>query len=302
LGKKLKLFTLALALVFVAIPAAQAEDPPFVDWTSLLPATGGAGDAKDPNLCMKGSDNCVHSVIREMDRRFQPLSDTCHHDAMFAIMYLRTTEAYHEFWHEDHFYDDDWLNHYDAVFASYYFDAQDDYRHGRPVPGAWRIAFAAAERQEVTSLGNAFLGMSAHINRDLPFVLESIGLVAGDGSSRKPDSDAVNQFLNRVSDELYPEVSRRYDPTFDDGQVPGTFLDDLASFQLIPAWREQAWRNAERLVAAKTPAERAKVVQQIEDAATTVAQAIKAATQYNALSSQTAAQRNAYCALHHDDV
>jgi hypothetical protein len=302
LGKTLKLGALALAFVLVALPGAQAEDPPFVDWASLVPPVGSPYNPDSPKICIKGNDNCVHSVIREMERRFVPLSDSCDHDALFAVTYLRTTEEYHRFWHEGPFEDLNWLDHYDAVFASYYFTAQDDYSHGRPVPGAWKVAFDAAKQQQVTALGNAFLGMNAHINRDLPFVLESIGLTAEDGTSRKADHNTVNQFLNRVSDELYPEVARRYDPTFDDGGVPGTFLDDMASFQLIPAWRELAWRNAERLTNAKTPADRAQVVQQIESLATTQAQAIVAATKYNALSSQSVAQRNAYCALHHDDV
>lgn len=302
MGKALKLVAVCVAFAVLAIPAAQAEDPPFVDWTSVLPGAAGAGDAKDPHICIQGNDNCVHSVIREMNRRFQPLSDDCDHDALFAITYLRTTEEYHRFWHEGHFADPEWLDHYDAVFASYYFDASDDWRHGRPVPPAWRVAFDAARRQQVSALGNAFLGMNAHINRDLPFVLEAIGLVTPEGESRKPDHDVVNQFLNRVSDELFPEISRRYDPTFDDGQVPGTFLDDLASFQLIPAWRELAWRNAERLTNAKTPAERAQVAKQIEDFAATQAQAILTATKYGLLSTQTVAERNEYCTLHHDDV
>ena len=48
----------------------------------------------------------------------------------------------------------------------------------------------AAKGRQVTGLGNLLLGMNAHINRDLPFVLYSIGLTAPDGSSRKPDHDA----------------------------------------------------------------------------------------------------------------
>ena len=87
-------------------------------------------------------------------------------------------------------------------------------------------------------------------------MLAGIGLVKPDGSSRKPDHDRVNVFLNRVTDDLYAEIARRFDPTIDDADLPGT-ADDAGVFQLIPTWREIAWRNAERLVAATTAEQRA---------------------------------------------
>src|SRR3954468_16849467 len=57
---------------------------------------------------------------------------------------------------------------------------------------------------------------------------------------------------------LYAEIARRFDPTIDDSDVPGP-VDDTGVFQLIPTWREIAWRNAERLVNAPTPEARAQV-------------------------------------------
>ena len=108
----------------------------------------------------------------------------------------------------------------------------------------------------MTAQGNLSLGINAHIQRDLPFALAAIGLVKPDGSSRKTDHDRVNIFLNRVTDDLYAEIARRFDPTVDDANLPGT-ADDTGVFQLIPTWREIAWRNAERLVSAPTPEQRA---------------------------------------------
>jgi Family of unknown function (DUF5995) len=140
------------------------------------------------------------------------------------------------------------------------------------------------------------LGINAHIQRDLPFVLAGIGLVKPDGSSRKPDHDRVNVFLNRVTDDLYAETARRFDPTIDDADVPGT-ADDAGVFQVIPTWREIAWRNAERLVAATTAEQRAQVADSIEAYAASQAQAIRQAEAYPPL--QNSASRDAYCALHH---
>jgi hypothetical protein len=298
----LKLAAGAVAFLVLVPAAASAEDPPFVDWTSVFPGLTAGYDPTSSDECVKGHENCVHKVIKEMDKRFQTLAAECDHNLMFAVLYLRTTEEYHRFWHEGHFTEPGWLNHYDVVFGSYYFEAQDDWTNARQseVPEAWKIAFEAADNEQVSGLGNAFLGMSAHINRDLPFVLADIGMVRPDGTSRKSDHDTVNQFLNRVSDAVFPEVAARFDPTFDDGQVPGTFLDDLASFQAIPAWREQAWRYAERLVDAPTAEARALVAQEIEASAVAIGEAIKTATAYTPLSGYSAAERNVYCATNKD--
>lgn len=285
----------------VSLPGAShvafGEDPPYVSWTEITPGLTTGHDPDDTNICKKGHENCVHSVIKEMDRRFGTLLDTCDHDALFALTYLRTTEEYHRFWHEGSFDDQAWLNHYDAVFADYYFRAIDDWRKGYHdrVPPAWRVAFEASDDRAVSGSGSLFLGISAHINRDLPFVLYEIGLVAPDGTSRKADHDKVNEFLNRVGDELFPELARRLDPTVDDGDIEGTTIDDFASFQIVPTWREEAWRNAERLAMASDNEERAQVAQEIEAAAYLEALAIRDATAYNLLSSFDADDRDAYC-------
>lgn len=285
------------AIAALGPTVARAEDPPFVGWSQIAPSLSGPYDPNDPNLCNRGADQCVHAVIKEMDRRFDPLSRSCDHSAVFSLTYLRTTEEYHRFWHEGHFADPNWLNHYDAVFAGYYFDAWDDWTKGHRdrVPRAWVVAFDAADHKQVQGIGNLLLGMSAHINRDLPFVLHEIGLVAPDGTSRKPDHDRVNEFLNRVSDALYPELVDRFDPTIDDGNIQGTTADDLGAFQVVPAWRERAWRNAERLAAANGDSERAQVAASIEHDADLTAQGIRNNYSYSALSQFKAADRDTYC-------
>ena len=146
------------------------------------------------------------------------------------------------------------MNHEDVLFARYYFAAYDAWAAGRTasVPPAWRVAFDAARDRAVSANGNLLLGINAHVQRDLPFVLYSVGLVKPDGTSRKPDHDRVNQILNRVTDDVIAEVARRFDPTIDDTNLPTT-LDDLVLFQSIASWRETAWRHAELLALARTP-------------------------------------------------
>jgi hypothetical protein len=292
-----------VAVLFIAaamLPAAaHADDPPHVGWTDLLPGFTIAYDPSSSNDCTAGRTRCVDAVIREMTRRFNPLAASCDHDSVFALAYLRTTEEYRRTVEDPTFFDDTaFVNHEDVVFARLYFDAYDAWHGGRTgqVPPAWAIAFRAAQDGAVSANGNLSLGINAHVQRDLPIALATIGLVKPDGSSRKPDHDSVNQILNRVSNDLYAEIARRFDPTIDDANLPGT-VDDIAVFQLIPTWREVAWRNAERLASAATPEERARVVDSIEAYAASQAESIRRATAYPL--GQGRAERDAYCAVNH---
>jgi hypothetical protein len=234
-----------------------------------------------------------------MTRRFNALR--CDHDSTFAFTYLLTTEEYRQAVQDPQFFTDNaFVNHQDAVFAAYYFDQFDDWHAGRrdQVSPAWRIAFHAAEGQQVSGMGSVFLGMNAHVNRDLPFVLAEIGLVKPDGTSRKADHDRVNDFLNRTNQYLLNEAARYLDPSVDDGDVPGTTVDNAVAVQALVAWREQAWRNAERLVAAETPEARARIAEEIEQTAALEALTIREAFAYTPaqdLVGAGAEARNRFC-------
>jgi Family of unknown function (DUF5995) len=291
----------ALVVVLAAPAAATAEDAPFVGWTALLPGLSLPYDPTSPDDCIAGRSQCVDKTIREMTRRVDTLAASCDHNAIFSLTYLRVTEEYRRTIDTPFFDDTPFVNYEDGLFAHYYWAAYDAWAAGQiaQVPPAWRMAFGAAADHAVSASGDLLLGINAHVQRDLPLVLYSIGLVAPDGTSRKPDHDRVNIILNRVMDDVLAEIARRFDPTIDDTNLP-TSLDDTALFQVIAAWREKAWRNAEALAAAPTPAARALVVAQIENDAATEAKSIVAATAYPPLIGGTGA-RDAYCALHHDD-
>ena len=301
LRSSLRIALLALVLLALVRPAtAVAEDPPFVGWSALLPGLSLPYDVTSPDDCIAGRVKCVDKVIGQMTKRFQPLASSCDHDAVFALTYLRTTEEYRRSVADGTFFrDTNFVNHQDAVFAQLYFDAYDSWHSGdvAATPPAWRVAFDAARRRLVTGTGNLLLGMSAHVNRDLAFALADIGLVRPDGSSRKDDHDKVNQFLNRVMEPLLREAAARFDPTIDDGQISWTTLDETALLQVLVAWRETAWRNAERLAMAKTAGERTLVAESIEAQAAAEARTIRLSTAYGPL--QSSAARDAFCAANH---
>ena len=280
--------------------AGDYDDPFFLNWPTFVPSTTTSDFvASTENDCPKGSLKCVDNVIREMTKRYNTLG--CSHNSAFAFTYLVTTQEYRKAVDDPNFFTDNaFVNHQDAGFADLYFTAYDNWKAGRiaDVPPSWRIAFQAGDTQAVTGMGNVLLGMNAHVNRDLPFILASIGLVKPDGTSRKVDHDRVNAFLNAVNKYLLTEAAKYLDPTMDDGDVPGTSLDNSAAVQLLTGWREEAWRNAERLVAASTPEDRAQVATDIENAAATEGLLLKTSYSYTLNPNSSAAARNLYCTTH----
>src|SRR3954470_23623960 len=148
---------LAVVLTTIGVVAgaapAQADDPTFVDWTSLLPSLTDTYDPNSANECVAGKSGCIDKTIREMQRRFDPLGQACAHNAVFGLAYLRTTQTYK--WARDQagfFVDTPYVNHEDAVFARYYFNAYDNWAKGNAaaVPGSWQIAFDAAKAHKVS--------------------------------------------------------------------------------------------------------------------------------------------------------
>jgi hypothetical protein len=270
-----------------------SSDPWFIGWSELLPPGYLGVDTDSADDCVAGRIQCVDRVARRLERQVAVLG--CDHKAVFSLAYARTTEKVAAVERGDpaFFSDSAWLNHYDAVFADFYFTAWNNWQASGSAPPAWKLAFDAATRRQASAAGNLLLGISAHVNRDLPFTLYAIGLVAPDGSSRKPDHDRVNRILNKVISPLIDEIAARYDPSVRVAPGLGS-LSDFLEFQALPAWREQAWRNAELLASAPGPAARAVIAAAIEQAAATEATAMLTLTRYLPPIT-TSAPRDAYC-------
>jgi hypothetical protein len=275
--------TVTVSATFLTDSAHAEEDPPpFVGWSAVIPPLAYQYDPTSEDDCVAGRLKCVDKVIHEMRRRFDPLASDCDHDAVFALAYLRTTEEYREYASRSDFFDDaSFVNHQDVVFARMYFDAYDHWHAGRVdrVSPAWRIAFAAADANQVSGSGDLLLGISAHVNRDLPFALAAIGMTTESGATRKHDHDRVNQILNAVVSPMMREQATRFDPDISRAQTPYG-LGYAGLLQTLVAWRETAWRHAELLVAAPDAASRAVVAQQIENYAAVTARGIVAGSAY----------------------
>jgi hypothetical protein len=217
----------------------------------------------------------------------------CDHRAVFTTTYLELTKEL-----RDALIDDPrmlrWPRFFfreDALFANVYFRSVRHFGRGREVPDAWRIAFETAATGQVTGAQDMLLGINAHVQNDMPFVLAQLGLRDRKGRARKPDHDLTNEVLASAYEDVVSAVQRRYDENMTLTNPPGVPVDDVAGLEIVREWRERVWRNAERLVNAGSDAERRQVAEQIEAEAAEWARGI-AATQTPGYR----ATRDAYCA------
>ncbi|MDX6697300.1 MAG: hypothetical protein QOE65_697 [Solirubrobacteraceae bacterium] len=287
-----------LGLGFALGPAAPAvaQDAAYSDWNSAyagFPSNVARDATKD---CTSGSRACIDRTVAEMYRRFHTVIPRCEHNAVFSLTYIRVTEDIRRGIDAGFYPELVWINHLDAIFARVYFAAYDNWAAGRRelVPPAWRIAFDTAHGREVEGIGNLLLSMNGHINRDFPFMLWHAGLTQPDGTSRKDEHDSGNARLRAMYKPMLAELAQRFDDSIDDYDAPGTDFDDEAIFSILVDWREAAWRNAERLAAAPTDADRRMVASDIEAQAEAEARFIQANTAYKPGAGPAA--RDARCA------
>lgn len=289
-----------LACLLLAIgalmPLVARADHPLgnIPWPNLLPPRPGVSAPADPlEPCDPAAPSCVDGVIRRMIRAWTPLDRSCDHRAVFALTYLITTQGFREFLSDRRgsafFADEPAIIQLDRAFADLYFDAVARYGAGT-APPAWRIAFDAARSGRTNAVQDIFLGMNAHIQRDLPVALSGVGLVDEHGASRKPDHDRVNDILASVLDGIEDELAARYDPLISLADAKPSPADEEGALEMLKSWREGAWRNAERLATATTDAERATIMTQIETVSEAWARLISAPD-----FSWYAPTRDAYC-------
>ena len=280
------------AFALLSVPAAAGASGLGIHWERYLPdmpPVGGPQPHAVPG-CRRATITCIDTEARHL-RRVQDRYG-CDHRAVFATTYLTLTQALREAVASGRtrFADPHYLYFEDALFADVYFRTLASWSGGRAVPPAWRVALQTARSGQVNAAQDMLLGINAHVQNDMPFVVAALGVTRRNGASRKPDHDVVNDVLDAAYQRVIDAVKQRYDPFLDFTNPSFTNADDVAGLEMVRGWREGVWRNAERLISASSDAERAQVAAEIQDNAGTWAQAIAAPQQFG-----YRAQRDAYC-------
>lgn len=294
------LLALATGLTLASTAEATTVTPPVVGWESVLPGLPTNANPQFHGVpgCRHARMSCLDVEVSRMDRLRRSLG--CDHRAVFTTTYELLTIALRKRMRADPhlFRDPAWVIAEDATFANMYFHSVAADAAGRPVPKAWQIAFHTAERGNANALQDMVLGINAHVQRDMPFMMAAVGLHTRAGASHKHDHDVMNAVLNTAFPKVVDAIAARFDPMAN--LIAPRFntalglTGNVAGDQLVQAWREVVWRNAELLLdTAGTPSQRL-VADTIETHAALWAHTIADLPQYP----RYRIIRDRYCATH----
>lgn len=199
------------------------------------------------------ADHDTGHTIAQMTAHYQD-PDLEFQNRPFALLYLRTTEGMRDANAEGEFSDPAfWDAEVIPTFANYYLDAYAAWERGdrRHVDPAWRIAFRA-DPKRLTCTQLIYLGINAHVNNDLAFMIEEMG-----PHYTYPDHRHVDDVLAyRTRPVVYPEIQRDL--------CPNLFTEPAAPTDAnIFAWRQLAWENGQRLLSAPTDKARDAIAKDI---------------------------------------
>ncbi|HWI53068.1 MAG TPA: DUF5995 family protein [Symbiobacteriaceae bacterium] len=229
---------------------------------------------------MPAMASSVDDLLGLMHRQLARFDAAGDNRAAFLRVYATMTASVRERMDDGFFIDPAWIERVAVRFAWWYFDALDRYEQHDEPPPAWAYAFDVAARRQGFLLQDILLGMNAHINNDLPLVVAEILRREGDETPieravrRRFDHDQINRVLHLVIPTVEAESALHYGRLIRPlGKVLGTLDQSLSTFGL-KTWRDNVWRNAVFLLAARTEAERRLVIHYIQEDALHVAQTI----------------------------
>ena len=241
--------------------------------------------------CRHASLRCVSATVRRLKALEERLG--CNHRAVFATTYRVLTQVALETVRKNPRFLR-YLNYFyfqDALFADIYLASGRAWVAGRRVAPAWRIAFEAARDKDLLASQDMLLGINAHVQNDMPYLLAALGTHTRRGHSRKVDHDAENGILERAYQRVVDAVEARYDPSLAVTNPDNSNADDITGLELVAGWREEVWRNARRLLMTRRDLKaHAAVVHDIETNAADWARTI-AATETPGYRGE----RDAYC-------
>jgi len=225
----------------------------------------------------------------------------CDHRAVFATTYRVLTEQMVKALRENPhlFADPKYLYTEDALFASVYINNVHAWEAGKRVSPAWQIAFSSAENGDLNAAQDMLLGINAHVQNDMAFVIASLSTAPRKGGLTYADHEVENGVLANAYQAVVDEIRRRYDPLLDVTNSSATPLDDEAGLTLVKQWREDVWKHANELEDAKTQADDDRITNDTEQNAADWAALISgqglAVPGYRSY-------RDAYCATHNPDA
>lgn len=187
----------------------------------------------------------VEETCRHLTKLLQAFEVRNDRRAVFLSIYARVTEVVADRINRGDFENPNWVADYLVAFADLYREAIYDYETGNleHLADPWQIAFETTEQLDTLVTQDALLGINAHINYDLAFALDEVG-VKPDPAVKYEDHRAVTGVLRQLIDETQASLAEEYAPGIAVIDSALGRLDERLGICTIDECRDSAWRNA----------------------------------------------------------
>lgn len=169
--------------------------------------------------------------------------------SVFLTIYVEMTKAVIQGVETEAFHDSTWARKYLIEFANWYREALLNFEQGniQDVPQPWQLAFSASKSGHTLVIQDLLLGVNAHINYDLAYTLDEIG-IDPKRSKKLQDHNRINRILASLIDTAQSIISELYSMAgLAEVDVSlGQFDEWFTLFSLTEA-RDLAWKNGKSL-------------------------------------------------------
>jgi len=209
-----------------AIAEAQRGDPVLVNLVAF--------EYQNVDEFMDALGDLETALLERGDRR-----------ATFTAIYSVLTKRAMEDLEEGQFEDSEWAAALTVAFGNLYREAFYNYETGNlaELPWAWRVAFDVAAVEGATVFQHALLGVSAHVNHDLPYAIATV-TPSSERGLRYSDYVVTNELVvgailevERLLGEIAPPLAELDNALGD--------LDAALLCIVLTRWRFRAWSNAQ---------------------------------------------------------
>ena len=134
---------------------------------------------------------------------------------------------------------------------------------------AWASAYDSVDAEGMPPVQHALLGLSAHINYDLAIGIHATIVEHGHENDQamiaryKHDHDYVNELLDASIPEAFDRLIKRHHCATTLWLDRAHRLSRWCTMELLTRWRARVWVEVEALLAARTEAQRARVLRRI---------------------------------------
>jgi hypothetical protein len=183
------------------------------------------------------------ACLREVEGAFLSADDR---RSVFLTVYTQMTTAVRDGVESGFFDDPAWVSRYLVAFANEYRSALVQYERGdrQRVPRPWRLAFDSSLGGPTLVLQDALLGVNAHINYDLTYALERIG-ISRNRQRKLRDHNRINDILEQLVDAVQEALVSVYSAaTVDELDSLFGSLDESLAYYGLKEGRRFAWQNA----------------------------------------------------------